>query len=190
MQLGFKGIFYTVFPDIGVICIFQEVVFFVLLLCHQPDIAEQVRGILRVVVAHISTGDFDTCQLVLHDGGNQPHARILDEHIVRRVNGITHIDGIANPRNQTHLFRRIAVVDIIAGAHVGHQFNRSRILRKIVSFIPKVGLQHRTLDLRHIRVVLKRRGKRNGEIIGIVIPITADHIYQIKNNTVRILAGK
>ena len=190
MEFCFKGIFNAVFPDISIVCIFQEIILFIFFLCHQTDVAEQVRRVLGIIVAYIGTGHFNPCQFVFHNGRNQAHACVLNKYIVRRVDSITHIDGIPDSRNQPHLFSRIAVVNIVAGTHVCHQFNCGRVLRKIVPFIPKISLQHRTLNLRHIRVILKRRSKSNRQIVGIIIPIPTNHVYQVKNNTVRIFTGK
>ena len=190
VQLRLKGVFYAVLAHIGVVGIFQKVVFFIFLLGHQSHVAQQMGRILRVVVAHIGSRHFNAGQLVLHNGGDQPHAGILHENIVSRVDGVAHVDGIAHARNQPHLLGGVAVVNLIAGAHIGHQLHSGGVGRQGVTLVLEVGFEHGALDFRHVRVILEGRLHGNRQVVGIVIPIPAHHFHQIQDNTVGVLTGK
>ena len=190
VKIRFKSVLNPVFPDIRVIGILKKRILFKLFLGHQPYIAKQMGSIIRIVISDIRTGNLNACQLIFHNGGNQPHAGILYENIIRGIDCIAHIDGIPDSGNQPHLLRRVAVINIVARTHICHKFNRSRIVRQIGTFILKVSVQHRPLDFRHIRVVLKGRFIGNRKIVCVVISIAAYHIHQLKDNAVGIFTGK
>ena len=67
VEVVFKGVFDAVLTDHSVGRVVQQRVFLILLLRHKAGIAEDVRGVLRAVLAAVCALDLDADELVLHD---------------------------------------------------------------------------------------------------------------------------
>ena len=197
VEIFLKRVLHAVLAHHGVVGVVPQRVFFVLLLGHQTHIAQQMGGIFGAVFAGIGSCNLNAGQLVFHDGGDQRHAGVLDEHIVCRVDGIADVDGIAQPRDLAHLLGGVAVIDLIAGAHIAQKLNGAgifgypRVLELFCSgLVLEIGLQHGALDIRHVLVVFKGRLRGNGQIIGIGIAELLYHLDQFQDRPVGIVGCK
>ena len=191
VQVFLKGVFHAVLADHGVIGVVQQRIALILLLGHQSGVAEDVCRVFRLVITDISALNLNTDQLVLHDGRDQLHTGVFHEQIFRRVDRVTDIDRVANPRDDAHLFAGIAVVDAVTGAHEAQQFNRAGVFRKPVRLLTdEVGLQHGALDIRHILVIFKRRRSADGQVVRIVVSEALHHVDKLQDNRVRIFVCK
>ena len=191
VQVFLKGVFHTVLADHGVIGIVQKRIALILLLGHQSGVAEDVCRVFRLVIADVGTLNLNADQFVLHDGRNQFHTGVFHEQIFSRVDRVADIDRVADPGNDAHLFAGVAVVDAVARTHKAQQFDRAGVFRQAVRLLPdKIGFQHRTLDIRHVLVVFKRRCSADGQIVRIVISEALHHMDQLQNDRIRIFVCK
>ena len=196
VQIRLKGVFHAVLADIGVRGVFEQGVFFILLLRHKSDVAEDVRGIVRAVFALVCAVDVYAGELVLHDGGYELHARVLDENIVRGVDGVADVDGISHTGNDAHLLRGVAVIYAVSRAHIAHQLHSRGVVRvdgdrfQIVLLVLDIRLEHGALYLGHVRVVLKRRLARDGQVVRIRVAVALHHVHKAQYRLVRVLVCK
>ena len=196
VEIVFKGVFHAVLADVGIGGVFQQGVFFILLLRHQADVAEDVRGIVRAVFARIRAVDIYAGKLVFHDGGYQLHAGVLDKDVVGGVYRIAHVDGIAHAGDDAHLLRGVAVVYTVARAHIAHQLHGGGVLRirheilELLLLVRDVCLQHRALYLRHVRKILKGRVARDGKVVRIHVAVALHHLHKAEDGLVRVFVGE
>ena len=145
-------------------------------------------GILRAVLPDIGALDLDTGELILHDGGDQLHAGVLDKHIVSGGDGVANVDGIANAGDDAHLLGGVAVVDPVAGAHEAQQLHRAGVIRqRAAPGVGQIGLQHGALDVRHILPVLKGGRHGDGQVVGILVAIALHHAHQLQDDGVGVV---
>ena len=190
VEIVFKGVLDAVLADHGVGGVLEQRVFFIFLLRHQTRVAEDVRGIVRLIVAGERALDLDAGELGLHDRGDQLHARILDKDVFGGVDRVADVDGIAQPGDLAHLLGGVVAVNVIARAHIAQKLDRGRVGRQALFLVLEISLEHRALDLGHVRVIVKRRLHRDRQIVDIGVAKLVDHVDQLQQNGVRILTGK
>ena len=190
VQVVFKGVLNAVLAHHGVVCVFQQGVFLKLLLGHQAHVAQDMGRVLGAVVPDVGPLHLDAGELVLHDGGDQAGAGVLNKHVIGGVDGVAHVDGIADAGDDAHLLGGIAVVDVVSGAHVAHQLHRRGVGGQIVALILEIGVEHGPLDLRHVGIVLKGRRPGDGQIVGVLVAIALHQPHQLQDNRVGIVVGE
>ena len=147
-------------------------------------------GVFRAVVADVGPLHLDTGQLVLHDGADEAHAGVLHKEVVGGVDRVAHVDGIAHAGDDAHLLGGIAVVDAIAGAHVAHELHRRGIGRQLLALVLEIGVQHRLLDIGHIRIVFEGRLGADGQIVVIHVAEALHHAHQLQDDLVGVFVGE
>ena len=190
VQVGLKGVLDAVLANDGVVGVIEQRVALELLLRHQPDIAQQMGRVRGAVVAGEGALDLDAVDLLLHDGGDQLHACVLDEHVVGGVDRVAHVDGVAHARDDAHLLGGVAVVDVIAGAHVAQELHGRGIVRQRLALVLEIGLQHGVLDLGHVVQILEGRLIADGQIVRIGVTVVAYRLHELKDRGVGVGVGK
>ena len=191
VQVFLEGVFHAVLADHGVIGVVQQRIALVLFLGHEARIAEDMGSVFGLVVADVGALNLNADQLVFQNRGNERHAGILNEKVVRRIDGIAHVDGVTDARDDAHLFAGIPVVYAVAGAHEAQQLNGARVFGQAVRMLTdEVSLQHGALDVRHVLVIGKGRLPADGQIVGIMVAVALDHFDKLEDDGVRIRVGK
>ena len=188
VQIGLEGVLDAVLADHGVGGVFEQRVFLVLLLRHQTRVAQDVRGVVGLIVAGEGALDLDAGELGLHDGGDQLHAGVLDEDVVGGVDGVADVDGVAEARDLAHVLGGVVAVDVVARTHIAQQLHRGRVRGQALRLVLEIGLQHRALDLGHVRVVFKGRLLRDRQVVDIGVAEFLDHVDELEQDAVRVVA--
>ena len=188
VELLLKGVLDAVLAHVGVGGVVHQGIALELLLGHQARVAQQMGRVLRAVFPDVGPLDLDAGELVLHDGGDQRHAGVLDEHVVGGVDGVAHVDGIAHARDDAHLLGGVAVVDVIAGAHVAQQLHGAGVLgHGAAPGVGQIGVQHGLLDVGHVGGVLEGRGPGDGQVVGVLVAVALHHAHQLQDDGVGIV---
>ena len=191
MEIFLKGVLDAVLTDHGVVRVIEQGVFLVLLLRHQADVAEDMRGVLGMVLSRERALDLDTIELVFKYGAYEFHARVLNENVLAGVDGVADVYRVAQTRDHAHLLGGVLVRDAVARTHIAHQLNGRGAFRQsgifeVGGFIGKVRIQHCPLDFGHIGI-LKGRLSRYGQVVRIRIAEAAHHLDKLKDDCVRIV---
>ena len=132
-----------------------------------------MRGGLGAVFAHKGLLDVYAFYIVLADGGDELHIRVLNENIVRGIYKIPDVYRIAHAGDYPRFLGTVVAVDIIAGAHARQQLDRTGVFRHFillhVSVEPRLILSADVLEL-------KRRLGGYGQVVNIIVAVFADEV--------------
>ena len=117
VEVFFKGVLGAGLADLRVAGVAESLVLCGLLVVHEARVAENVRGGLGAVFAHKGLLDVYAFYIVLADGGDELHIRVLNENIVRGVYQVADVHRVAHAGDYPCLLGGVVAVDIIACAH-------------------------------------------------------------------------
>ena len=184
MEVRFKGELRARLADLGVHGVAQLAVDLVLLGGHGLDIAEDVRRERGVVHALIGGRYLEAAQAVFHQGGDEIHAGVRHEDVVRGVDNRAHLERVANAGDDAHLFGGVVVVDLEAVAEAAHELHGGGVLRELR--ILEIAAQQHALQGGHVGI-FKGRRHGDGQIVVIFIARLLDELHHAQNGRVRIL---
>ena len=143
-----------------------------------------MRGILRVVLAHIGGLDLHDVADDAHEVGDEVYRGVLDEDVGVGVYLIAHIDRVADGGYLAHLLGGVAVGYLIARAEVAHELDGGGVLVEALGF--EVGVEQGALYVRHVGV-LEGRFERYGQIVRVGLARGLDQVYHLEDDSVGVL---
>ena len=184
MEVLLKGELRALLTDLGVHGIALLAVDLVLLGRHGPDVAEDVRRERGVVHALVGRRDLKAAQAIFHQGGDQVHAGVRHEDVVRGVHDRADLERVADAGDDAHLLGGVVVVDLEAVAEAAHEFDRGGVLRELR--VLQIAAQQHALQGGHVGI-FKGRRHRDGEIVVILVTRVLDELHHAQNGRVRVL---
>ena len=186
MEIFFKGELGPVLADGRAHGVALGLVGGVFLSGHQARVAEQVRRKIRVVLARIGHRDLKAGDVILLQGRDELHARILDEYIVRQVElvDIARLDRVAQTGDDAHVGRGIVVVDLKLLAAVAHELHGRGLLVEAGVF--EKALELRALRVVHVRIFKRGRG-RDRQLVDIRVAAGGDGARHLQEDAVRVV---
>ena len=88
MQVLLKRLFHAGLADEGVHGVALLLVFGVFLRVHRADVAEDMRGVRRLIFAHRAVFDHDARHGQLHDGGEGFRVDVLRQRVVFQADAL------------------------------------------------------------------------------------------------------
>ena len=188
VQPVLKGELNAVLADLGVVVVgtvfLAGAVFFHIRVGHGLDVAQDVRGVLRVVFADVGGLHFHHVADHAHEVRDEVYGGVLYKDIGVGVDGVADVHGVAHAGYLAHLLCVVAPGDIVARAEVAHELHGGGVL--VQAFVLQVGVQEHTLDIRHVGV-FKGRLLGDGQVVCIFVPGGLDHVYHLEYDGVRVL---
>ena len=183
-----KGVLHAVAADLGVVVVAAVLVlgavFFHVLLAHRLDVAEDVGRILGVVFADVGGLHLHNVADDAHQVGDEVYRGVLDKDIGVGVDGVAHIERVADAGYLAHLLGVIAVGYVIAGAEIAHELHGRRVL--VEALAVEIGREQRALQGCHVRV-LEGRLLGYGQVVDVGLARGLDHVYHLEDDGVGVL---
>ena len=182
MQIFLKRKLRTLLTDLGVGCVAHvRDVLFVLRIAYPVDVAEDVGGVLRIVLAHIRFLDAHARDVVFENFGDKLHVGVLDKDIVRGIYEVADVHRIAHGDYRPRLLCGVVRVDLVPCAHIGQHLDGAGVCIELAVFL--VLVEPRLIDGGHLRI-FKGRLCGDGQIVHKIVTVLTHHIYKLKYDLV------